>query len=218
MVELYLMGVLTLAVLATTVFSVTDILVGFPEAEWMQCECVCGKLQSFPPLQVLNLFLALLLSSFSGDNLAVADDDGEMNNLQIAIGRISRGLDWLKAVVVRTVSRSLDRKPAEGPELEEVELNHLDSRQSVKASQQKSNCVLEGPLMDGDVSLQVPIALLESDFEHPAEDEDEEDDDSADDSEVSHEEKHHHCWVSAAGQSEAQAGHPAATDQEKSKD
>lgn len=153
----------------------------------------------------------MLLSSFSGDNLAVADDDGEMNNLQVAIGRISRGLEWLKAVVVRTVSRSLDGKPAEGPELEEVELNHLDGRRSAKASQQKSNCVLEGSLADGDVGLQVPIALLESDFEHPAEDEDEEDDDdSADDSEVSQEEKHHHCWVSAAGQSEEQAGHPAA--------
>lgn len=163
---------------------------------------VCGNPESFPPIQVLNLFLALLLSSFSGDNLAVADDDGEMNNLQIAIGRISRGLDWLKAVVVRTVSSSLDRKPAEGPELEEMELNHLDSSQSVGASQHKSNCVRQGSLMDGDVDLQVPIALLESDFEQPAEDEDEEDDDSTDDSEVLHEEKHHHCWVSAAGQSE----------------
>lgn len=168
--------------------------------------------------QVLNLFLALLLSSFSGDNLAVADDDGEMNNLQVAIGRISRGLDWLKAAVVRTVSRSLDGKPAEGPELEEVELNHLDGRRSAKASQQESNCVLEGSLADGDVGLRVPIALLESDFEHPAEDEDEEDDDSTDDSEVSQEEKHHHCWVSAAGQSEERAGHPAAATQEKYKD
>lgn len=40
MVELYLMGVLTLAVLAATVFSVTDILLGCPWAEWMQRECV----------------------------------------------------------------------------------------------------------------------------------------------------------------------------------
>ncbi|NXD37139.1 SCN2A protein, partial [Copsychus sechellarum] len=35
-------------------------------------------------LVVLNLFLALLLSSFSSDNLAATDDDNEMNNLQIA--------------------------------------------------------------------------------------------------------------------------------------
>ncbi|XP_007565048.1 sodium channel protein type 4 subunit alpha B-like [Poecilia formosa] len=47
-------------------------------------------------LVVLNLFLALLLSSFSGDNLAVTEDEGE-NNLQIAINRISRGTARTKA-------------------------------------------------------------------------------------------------------------------------
>lgn len=49
--------------------------------------------------QVLNLFLALLLSSFSADNLAATDDDSEMNNLQIAIGRIQRGIMFIKATV-----------------------------------------------------------------------------------------------------------------------
>ncbi|XP_023204792.1 sodium channel protein type 4 subunit alpha B-like [Xiphophorus maculatus] len=47
-------------------------------------------------LVVLNLFLALLLSSFSGDNLAVTEDEGE-NNLQIVINRISRGTARTKA-------------------------------------------------------------------------------------------------------------------------
>ncbi|KPP70790.1 sodium channel protein type 2 subunit alpha-like [Scleropages formosus] len=45
---------------------------------------------------VLNLFLALLLSSFSADNLSAPDEDGEMNNLQIAIARIQRGGKWLR--------------------------------------------------------------------------------------------------------------------------
>lgn len=49
--------------------------------------------------QVLNLFLALLLSSFSADNLAATDDDSEMNNLQIAVGRIQRGFAFVKATV-----------------------------------------------------------------------------------------------------------------------
>ncbi|XP_039613454.1 sodium channel, voltage-gated, type I-like, alpha isoform X1 [Polypterus senegalus] len=48
-------------------------------------------------LVVLNLFLALLLSSFSADNLAATDDDSEMNNLQIAVGRIQRGIDFVKS-------------------------------------------------------------------------------------------------------------------------
>ncbi|XP_049425880.1 sodium channel, voltage-gated, type I like, alpha b isoform X2 [Epinephelus fuscoguttatus] len=50
-------------------------------------------------LVVLNLFLALLLSSFSADNLAATDDDSEMNNLQIAVGRIQRGIAFVKSTV-----------------------------------------------------------------------------------------------------------------------
>ncbi|KAM5151888.1 sodium channel protein type 2 subunit alpha-like [Mantella aurantiaca] len=47
-------------------------------------------------LVVLNLFLALLLSSFSSDNLSATDDDGEINNLQVAVGRIQRGVSYIK--------------------------------------------------------------------------------------------------------------------------
>lgn len=46
-------------------------------------------------MQVLNLFLALLLSSFSGDNLAAPEDEAE-NNLQIAINRINQAVAWTK--------------------------------------------------------------------------------------------------------------------------
>lgn len=49
-----------------------------------------------PVFQVLNLFLALLLSSFSADNLTAPDEDGEMNNLQLALARIQRGLRFVK--------------------------------------------------------------------------------------------------------------------------
>ncbi|XP_076871731.1 sodium channel, voltage-gated, type I like, alpha b isoform X3 [Brachyhypopomus gauderio] len=50
-------------------------------------------------LVVLNLFLALLLSSFSADNLAATDDDSEMNNLQIAVGRIQKGFAFIKSTL-----------------------------------------------------------------------------------------------------------------------
>lgn len=50
-------------------------------------------------LQVLNLFLALLLSSFSGDNLAAQDEEGE-NNLQIAVNRIKRVVTWAKTWIL----------------------------------------------------------------------------------------------------------------------
>lgn len=52
--------------------------------------------------QVLNLFLALLLSSFSGDNLAGPEEEGE-NNLQVALNRIYGGVAWVRSKVVQWV-------------------------------------------------------------------------------------------------------------------
>ncbi|KAJ8350718.1 hypothetical protein SKAU_G00258480 [Synaphobranchus kaupii] len=56
-------------------------------------------------LVVLNLFLALLLSSFSADNLAATEDDTEINNLQIALGRIHLGISHVKAWARRSFHR-----------------------------------------------------------------------------------------------------------------
>lgn len=60
--------------------------------------------------QVLNLFLALLLSSFSADNLAATDDDSEMNNLTVAIDRIHQGVAFVKALVRRSFQSICLRK------------------------------------------------------------------------------------------------------------
>uniref|UniRef100_A0A8C0VS34 Sodium channel protein n=1 Tax=Cyanistes caeruleus TaxID=156563 RepID=A0A8C0VS34_CYACU len=61
-------------------------------------------------LVVLNLFLALLLSSFSSDNLAATDDDNEMNNLQIAVARIQKGIDYVKRKVREFIQKAFVRK------------------------------------------------------------------------------------------------------------
>eukprot|EP00070_Physeter_catodon_P005004 XP_007110560.2 sodium channel protein type 10 subunit alpha isoform X1 [Physeter catodon] len=50
-------------------------------------------------LVVLNLFIALLLNSFSTDNLTAPEDDGEVNNLQVALARIQ--------VLVRCTKKTL---------------------------------------------------------------------------------------------------------------
>ncbi|XP_030629759.1 sodium channel protein type 4 subunit alpha A [Chanos chanos] len=129
-------------------------------------------------LVVLNLFLALLLSSFSGDNLSGGDDDNEMNNLQIAIGRIHRAADWVKAFVAGLVLRILGKKPpdddtgddGEGKK-ETYSLNHLDGG---KLTDGFSNSLDDGPVQ-GDGPLVVPIAKGESDVE------DDESEDSSDD-------------------------------------
>ncbi|NXL53314.1 SCN5A protein, partial [Podilymbus podiceps] len=49
-------------------------------------------------LVVLNLFIALLLNSFSADCLQTAEDDRELNNLQIAFARIYKGFHFVKSV------------------------------------------------------------------------------------------------------------------------
>lgn len=170
--------------------------------------------------QVLNLFLALLLSSFSGDNLSVGDDEGE-NNLQIAIGRITRGINWFKAFIIRTVLQILGRKPKESeedqmgdedPKTEGIEMNHLDTGQNFKMADGISNCLVEGRpsgfIVDGELSLSVPIALAESDSEIIVEDdEDDEDDaDNADDSEITDEKYNQNYSVSRTDRSTSSYG------------
>lgn len=61
--------------------------------------------------EVLNLFLALLLSSFSADNLAATDDDGEPNNLQLAMARIKIGIAWFKVHMAILVASVLKKVP-----------------------------------------------------------------------------------------------------------
>uniref|UniRef100_A0A8C0VST0 Sodium channel protein type 2 subunit alpha-like n=1 Tax=Cyanistes caeruleus TaxID=156563 RepID=A0A8C0VST0_CYACU len=63
-------------------------------------------------LVVLNLFLALLLSSFSSDNLTATEDDNEMNNLQIAVARIQKGIDYVKKRAGECVRKSCFGKQA----------------------------------------------------------------------------------------------------------
>ncbi|XP_029461524.1 sodium channel protein type 2 subunit alpha-like isoform X4 [Rhinatrema bivittatum] len=61
-------------------------------------------------LVVLNLFLALLLSSFSSDNLSATEEDNEVNNIQIAVGRIQKGIDYTKNVLCEFVQKAFIRK------------------------------------------------------------------------------------------------------------
>ncbi|XP_025020301.1 sodium channel protein type 4 subunit alpha isoform X1 [Python bivittatus] len=136
-------------------------------------------------LVVLNLFLALLLSSFSADSLAASDDDSEMNNLQIAIGRITRGIDFVKKHVRLLLHRELKEKtelPSEEPEDSKKEnfvlnhmetLNHVDTGQDFK-SEFMDGIVKKEPLIDEldqmnfiynpNLTIHVPIASEESDL------------------------------------------------------
>lgn len=114
---------------------------------------------------MLNLFLALLLSSFSGDNLAASDDDGETNNLLIAISRITRAIDWVKAFVVGCARRllGLKAKDEDGKDKKED-----DSKQEMFTS---STTIISVPIANGESDLDSPY----DDGDSLSEDEDKED-------------------------------------------
>ncbi|XP_068852378.1 sodium channel protein type 4 subunit alpha [Aphelocoma coerulescens] len=131
-------------------------------------------------LVVLNLFLALLLSSFSADSLAASDDDGEMNNLQIAIGRITRGIAFAKATLLALLRRLWKGKKVAPEEEQDPSkrdnsvLNHVDTAPEPKSGYLDGITGKEHIFMDEldhmnfinnpNLTVQVPIASEESDL------------------------------------------------------
>uniref|UniRef100_A0A4W3HQN7 Sodium channel protein n=1 Tax=Callorhinchus milii TaxID=7868 RepID=A0A4W3HQN7_CALMI len=128
-------------------------------------------------LVVLNLFLALLLSSFSADNLSASDDDGEMNNLQIALNRITRGIEFVKSLVFNIFRRKKnveeDKQLDELPPLktDSFDFNHTELNLGKEAYLNADGL---GNLSDKDhlaflantnLTVHVPIAEPESDCE-----------------------------------------------------
>lgn len=142
---------------------------------------------------MLNLFLALLLSSFSADNLlATADDDSEMNNLQIAIGRIRRGISYAKSVLRNSCNsvclrnkkgkgeeKSLDelRKPLgpngvpnhtikDFPKNGNGDVTGVDKNGDKYIVSSKSDDSIMSFINNPSLTVTVPIAVGESDFEN----------------------------------------------------
>ncbi|KAG7477361.1 hypothetical protein MATL_G00068780 [Megalops atlanticus] len=142
-------------------------------------------------LVVLNLFLALLLSSFSADNLAATDDDGEMNNLQISVIRIKKGIAWVKAKVRMLAATHLKKVVADEvkplDDMYDKKLNCIANHTGVDINreldyQKNGNGTTSGIgssvgkyMIDEDrmsfihnpnLTVRVPIAVGESDFEN----------------------------------------------------
>ncbi|KAM5151937.1 sodium channel protein type 2 subunit alpha-like isoform 2-T2 [Mantella aurantiaca] len=148
-------------------------------------------------LVVLNLFLALLLSSFSSDNLAATDEDNEMNNLQIAMARIDTGVAYVKRTAREFIQNAFVKKKKELEEnkpLEDMQ-NQKDScisnhttveiskdfeylkdgngttaTSGIGSSVEKYNMDIESDYMsfihNPSLTVTVPIAVGESDFEN----------------------------------------------------
>uniref|UniRef100_A0A8C6G0Z0 Sodium channel protein n=1 Tax=Moschus moschiferus TaxID=68415 RepID=A0A8C6G0Z0_MOSMO len=136
-------------------------------------------------LVVLNLFLALLLSSFSADNLTAPDEDGEMNNLQLALARIQRGLRFIKRTTWDFCCGLLQRPPQKPATLASqgqlpgciATSSPPPPPETEKAPPARKETRFEegqrpGQGTPGDAEpVCVPIAVAESDTEDPEEDE-----------------------------------------------
>ncbi|NWX24909.1 SCN2A protein, partial [Aegotheles bennettii] len=136
-------------------------------------------------LVVLNLFLALLLSSFSSDSLSPTEDDNEMNNLQTAVDRIQKGIDYVKKKTSECVRKSCWGKQAV--------VNQRTATDQLNGEKDHciSNCTIAEIRIDANyhktengmaavvggndytsfinnpsLTVSVPIAVGESDFEH----------------------------------------------------
>ncbi|XP_062972526.1 sodium channel protein type 2 subunit alpha-like isoform X15 [Elgaria multicarinata webbii] len=133
-------------------------------------------------LVVLNLFLALLLSSFSSDSLAAPEQETEANNLQIAIARIQRGLDYVKRKIREFVQITLLQKCKGSSGIDEQNdkngvcvPNHTVAEINKGQDYHKDRttttiCVDSSDHMsfinNPNLTVTVPIAVGESDFEH----------------------------------------------------
>lgn len=123
---------------------------------------------------MLNLFLALLLSSFSSDNLSAPDEDGDLNNIQIAVARIHSGVSWLTTRVIELFNRTLKRKQHSTKEACQAVIvvgNHLDSNGGIFGRYGEKYHIPEGDsyMTNPNLTVIVPIAPGESDVEFPEE-------------------------------------------------
>ncbi|XP_069567430.1 sodium channel protein type 2 subunit alpha-like [Brachyistius frenatus] len=127
-------------------------------------------------LVVLNLFLALLLSSFSSDNLSAPDEDGDLNNIQIAIARIHAGVSWFVNSVSDLFNRGLKRqKQKTKDESQPLKLvaNHVESNGGVFGLYDEKYSIPEEDsyMTNPNLTVIVPIAPGESDVEFLEEEE-----------------------------------------------
>ncbi|KAF0047322.1 hypothetical protein F2P81_000955 [Scophthalmus maximus] len=115
-------------------------------------------------LVVLNLFLALLLSSFSSDNLSAPDEDGDLNNIQIAIARIQSGVSWLV---------TSKQKAKEASQAIKLVGNHVESNGGIFVCYGEKYIIPEEDsyMTNPNLTVIVPIAPGESDVEFLEEEE-----------------------------------------------
>lgn len=135
---------------------------------------------------MLNLFLALLLSSFSSDNLSAPDEDGDLNNIPIAIARITAGVSWLLSSVTSVFNRRIKHRKQKNQEADQavkLVVNHVDCNGGIFGEKYvipEEDSYMTNP----NLTVIVPIAPGESDVEFLEEEENSDTSDDKDNKEV----------------------------------
>lgn len=122
---------------------------------------------------MLNLFLALLLSSFSSDNLSAPDEDGDLNNIQIAIARITAGVSWLITGTMNLFNRGFkgqkkkSKEACQASQATRLMGNHVECNGGVFGLYGEKYIIPEEDsyMTNPNLTVIVPIAPGESDVE-----------------------------------------------------
>ncbi|XP_029930098.1 sodium channel protein type 4 subunit alpha-like [Myripristis murdjan] len=124
-------------------------------------------------LVVLNLFLALLLSSFSSDNLSAPDEDGDLNNIQIAVARIHSGVTWLSTSIADLFNGSWRQRQQKTSQSIKLVANHVECNGGI-LGRYGEKCITaeeDSYMTNPNLTVIVPIAPGESDVEFIEEEE-----------------------------------------------
>lgn len=63
------------------------------------------------------------MSSFSSDNLTAIEEDTDTNNLQIAVTRIKKGINYVKQTLREFILKAFSKKPKISKEIRRADLN-----------------------------------------------------------------------------------------------
>uniref|UniRef100_A0A6Q2YDG1 Sodium channel protein n=1 Tax=Esox lucius TaxID=8010 RepID=A0A6Q2YDG1_ESOLU len=166
--------------------------------EWIETMWDCMEVAG-QPLCILVFMLVMVIGnlwfsrrfSFSSDNLSAPDEDGEMNNIQVAVARINAGLAWLMRNMADLFNGNLKKRRLMTKDVQiSVKLtpiaNHVESNGGVAGviGRYGEKYIVpdeDSYMTNPNLTISVPIAPGESDVEFPEEGEEEEETESSED-------------------------------------
>ncbi|KAI1237208.1 hypothetical protein IHE44_0014466 [Lamprotornis superbus] len=163
--------------------------------EWIETMWDCMEVAG-QTMCLIVFMLVMVIGNLVVHNLAATDDDNEMNNLQIAVARIQKGIDYVKKKIQEFIRKAFVRKQKSLEEIKALEelnnkkdscisnhtaveiskdLNYLKDGNGTTSGVGTGSSVEKYVIDENDymsfinnpgLTVTVPIALGESDFEN----------------------------------------------------